>query len=317
MESYYSHGKLLLTGEYVVLDGANALAVPTRLGQGLRIDNGFDDKLHWKSFDYTKKLWYEAKFSITNNNISALSNSNSDITSRLLQILTAAKTLNPNFLNQNNGLVAISTTEFPKDWGLGTSSTLINNIANWARVDAYKLLQATFGGSGYDIACAEAEKSLTYQLVPFNSNKTTKGVEGNHTPIVKTVNFNPVFEKHLYFVYLNQKQNSRDGIAQYRANTSNLSSYISRVTQITKEMIACTTLDGFQQLMGEHEQLISTIIKQVPVRERLFSDFTGSIKSLGAWGGDFVMVASHEDPTSYFKTKGFDTILNYSEMVRN
>ncbi|MEM0993828.1 MAG: GHMP kinase, partial [Bacteroidota bacterium] len=35
--SYYAHGKLLLTGEYAVLDGAVALAVPSKLGQRLDI----------------------------------------------------------------------------------------------------------------------------------------------------------------------------------------------------------------------------------------------------------------------------------------
>ena len=32
-KDFYSNGKLLLTSEYVVLDGAIALAIPTRLGQ--------------------------------------------------------------------------------------------------------------------------------------------------------------------------------------------------------------------------------------------------------------------------------------------
>jgi hypothetical protein len=42
---------------------------------------------------------------------------------------------------------------FPKKWGLGTSSTLINNIAQWLQIDAFTLLNNSFGGSGYDIAC--------------------------------------------------------------------------------------------------------------------------------------------------------------------
>jgi hypothetical protein len=48
----------------------------------------------------------------------------------------------------------------------------------------------------------------------------------------------------------------------------------------------------------------------------LFSDFNGSIKSLGAWGGDFVLVASEENPMSYFKSKGFHTILSYTDLVK-
>ena len=304
MKSYYSHGKLLLTGEYLVLDGANALAVPTKLGQGLSIDKGTKGKLHWTSFDHNHELWYKAEFSIANNMILMLSNNDGDITKRLVQILEAAKTLNPDFLSADIGFKVKTLTEFPRDWGLGTSSTLINNIALWAHIDAYRLLEATFGGSGYDIACASAEKSLTYQL------------RSGHTPFVNAVDFNPAFKANLYFVYLNQKQNSREGIAQYKANTKDLSKDISRITQITSDMVSCNTLSAFQELIDEHELLISNIIKQVPVKERLFSDFKGSIKSLGAWGGDFVMVATDNDPSSYFQTKGFDTIISYSDMVR-
>ena len=32
-QTFYSNGKLLITGEYVVLDGAKALALPTKFGQ--------------------------------------------------------------------------------------------------------------------------------------------------------------------------------------------------------------------------------------------------------------------------------------------
>ena len=47
---FYSNGKLLLTGEYVVLDGATALAVPTRFGQDLIVDRIQGDQLIWSSF---------------------------------------------------------------------------------------------------------------------------------------------------------------------------------------------------------------------------------------------------------------------------
>jgi len=80
-------------------------------------------------------------------------------------------------------------------------------------------------------------------------------------------------------------------------------------------MISCTTLETFQFLMQNHENIISNIIKKKPIKETLFNDFNGSIKSLGAWGGDFVLVASEVDPTSYFKNKGFNTIIPYQDMI--
>jgi hypothetical protein len=56
----------------------------------------------------------------------------------------------------------------------------------------------------------------------------------------------------------------------------------------------------------------------IPVKEKLFSDFKGAIKSLGAWGGDFVMVATEEDLQSvkaYFKTKDLDVVYSYNDLI--
>ena len=47
--TFRSHGKLLLTGEYVVLDGALSLAIPTVFGQDLKVENNTFGELHWIS----------------------------------------------------------------------------------------------------------------------------------------------------------------------------------------------------------------------------------------------------------------------------
>ena len=64
------------------------------------------------------------------------------------------------------------------------------------------------------------------------------------------------------------------------------------------------------------KHIISNIIKQKSVKESFFKDFEGSIKSLGAWGGDFILVTSKDNPTDYFKSKGFETIIPYHEMIK-
>ena len=81
-------------------------------------------------------------------------------------------------------------------------------------------------------------------------------------------------------------------------------------------MIKCNTFKYFTLLIDKHEELISKIIKQKTLKAELFNDFKGSIKSLGAWGGDFILVASEENPIRYFKAKGFDVIVPYSEMIK-
>lgn len=314
METFYSNGKLLLTAEYVVLDGALALALPTKFGQSLKTEPFEEFKIEWKSLDENGLVWFEEtyempeilfpfvfQYSTYMDNESRLS----DKAKTLLTILFTAGRINRKFLSEQNeaerGLKVTTQLDFPKNWGLGTSSTLINNIANWANVDAYELLDKTFGGSGYDIACAQHKKAITYQL--------------SDTRTVKEVNFNPEFKEHLYFVYLNKKQNSRDGIAQYKANSSNNNQAISEITDITTQIIACNSLERFEQLICAHETIISKLIGLPPVKKSLFNDFDGSIKSLGAWGGDFVLVVSKTNPGDYFKSKGLDVVIPFEKMI--
>lgn len=300
MNNYYSNGKLLITGEYVVLDGAFALAVPTKFGQSLNVSPIDAPKIIWESFNSDGTLWFEDTFTI-DAITSGLQNHNNAVSNRVIQILGAVKTLNPNFFNSETGFHISTRLTFPKNWGLGTSSTLINNVAQWANVNAFELLKQTFGGSGYDIACAQNNTPIIYKI------------QGETN--VETVDFNPKFKNHLYFVYLNKKQNSRDGIATYNANKQNIASVISEINTITKKIISCKNLEDFNMLIAKHEHIISKITKQKTVKGLLFPDFQGSIKSLGAWGGDFVLVSSIENPQSYFKEKGFDVLVPYDAMV--
>ena len=300
METFYSNGKLLITAEYLVLNGAKALALPTKCGQSLTVEHNPEPILNWQSFNDKKELWFEARFYYRNDLL--YSEVENEFTNRLASILNAAKSLNPDFLDQQAGYTVKTHLDFPTNWGLGTSSTLINNIANWAKINPYKLLELTFGGSGYDIACASNNIPITYQL-------------DHKIPVVKPVIFKPEFTKHIYFVYLNQKQNSREGIAQYKSNTSDQSDAIKTISKITSELIHCQDLDSFNTLIDAHENSISNIIKLQTVKEALFPDFAGSIKSLGAWGGDFVLATSVKNPKPYFNKKGYHTILPYQDMI--
>lgn len=304
-KTFKSNGKLLVTGEYVVLDGALALAVPTKYGQSLGIKPTNGTQLRWKGYDHQSKIWCDMLFTIHSNGIEA--KSNDVISQRLLQILNAATDLNPDFLNQIKGTEVCTYLDFPGYWGLGTSSTLIHNMALWAKVDAYQLLELTFGGSGYDIACAMYDTAITYQILSQQEHTSRAVIE---------VDFNPFFKEHLYFVYLNKKQNSRDGIAHYKSVRHNLGSAIDEINTITKQMIDCIALDEFQHLMKRHESIISKVTQQKTIQDTAFKDFRGVVKSLGAWGGDFVLVASERDPHQYFRAKGLDTIISYADMVK-
>ena len=67
--------------------------------------------------------------------------------------------------------------------------------------------------------------------------------------------------------------------------------------------------------MDSHEALLSNILSLTPVKKALFPDYPGSIKSLGAWGGDFILATAEEAPDAYFRNKGYETIIPYQKMV--
>jgi len=303
MINYYSNGKLLITGEYLVLDGALSLALPTQFGQSLTVETIDEPKLLWESIDYKGKIWFEDEFNLQNE-VSRFTRNDSNVSKRLLQILKAGKQLNPHFLNSNIGYKVTNKLDFPQFWGLGSSSTLINNIAQWAKVDTYQLLEQTFGGSGYDIACAQHNFPITYQL------KDDKR-------LINKVDFNPKFKDNLFFVHLNKKQNSRDGIKQYNSNKNNSALAISEISNITSKIVTCTSLNDFEALITSHEHIVSKIIKQEPIKNLLFNDYNGAIKSLGAWGGDFILATGNRDSFNYFKSKGYHTVIPFTEMVLN
>ena len=301
-KNFYSNGKLLITSEYVVLDGAVALALPTKFGQSLHIEEGENQEFHWTSYDADKSIWFEDVISFSSIKEKEHFDDGENIKNRLIEILHEAYKINPDFISNSNGYKITTELTFPKNWGLGTSSTLINNIAHWLKIDAFELLKKSFGGSGYDIACAQNDSGILYQLV-------------DEKPQIKTVHFSPSFEENIYFIYLNKKQNSRDAISNYYNNSGSIYKEIPLFSAITQDVVEAASMESFSKLLEKHEILLSEILEQSTVKELYFSDFAGTIKSLGAWGGDFVMAISKENPIDYFKSKGYDTILTYQEMI--
>lgn len=301
-KTFYSNGKLLITGEYLVLDGAQAFALPTKQGQNLIIEEGKKDQIQWKSFDFDGTIWFEDTV-LFEEIISGKTSDTSSVKSTLIEILHEGYKMNPNFLNAEQGYKVRTELTFPRNWGLGTSSTLINNIAQWLQIDAFTLLKNSFGGSGYDIACAQNNSPIVFEIKA-------------RQPTVKPIEFHPEFTKDLYFVYLNKKQNSKTAIEAYQKNKkTNLAEIITATNNLTKAAYQAKTLADFETILRQHENNLSAILQTPTVQAQLFPDFEGTIKSLGAWGGDFVLAASTTNPTTYFNAKGFDTVIPFEEMI--
>lgn len=301
--SFHSNGKLLLSGEYFVLDGAKAIGLPAQFGQKLDIESLEKDILEWKSLSIDGKTWFQAVYH--RKDLKVQSTTDPEIASVLQRILQQARSLNANFLAKFGGFACRTFLEFPRLWGLGSSSTLINNIAQWAQVNSFELSRLTLGGSGYDIACAAAKGPIFYHLQSGKSK-------------VDPVDFDPLFRDKLSFVYLNRKQNSRKGIQSYRSIMDSKAQQIKTITEISEALVHTTNLSDFQDLLLLHERIVSTTLGIPRIQDSLFKDFRGVIKSLGAWGGDFVLAASAEELSAiknYFNKKGYQTFLGYEEMI--
>lgn len=260
--------------------------------------------LYWKSYDSNNEEWFSAQISLYD--FSAVKTTDDKKAEYLKQLLKGAVRLNSEFLSKWNGFDVKTYLEFDKAWGLGSSSSLTYMVAEWADVNPLLLHFKCFEGSGYDVACAGAELPITYQM----ANDTV-----NYTEI----DFEPDFRSNLYFIYLNKKQSSKEGIEHYFKKAKQRKTMVKKQTAITESMIKCNSLSKFIELVKQHEAIVSEhlLLDSVSKLHGL-DDFDGGIKSLGAWGGDFMMAASElgeESVRAYFKGKGFSSVISYEDMI--
>ncbi|NJN33399.1 MAG: hypothetical protein HC817_03240 [Saprospiraceae bacterium] len=174
------------------------------------------------------------------------------------------------------------------------------------KINPFQLLEKTFGGSGYDLACAGASTALLFDR--------KKG-----SPSWKEVHFLPPYAEQLFFIYLGKKQNSREGIAHYRAKAAKLPpQYFDQISALSEAFLTEKELKYAEKIILEHEHLIANIIELPRAKTLFFADFWGEIKSLGAWGGDFILATTDRSAAKtreYFYQKGFSTVLSFEEMI--
>lgn len=294
-----------MTGEYVVLSGAKALSLPSQFGQSLSVDTSLNGVNLWNSYDVQHHKWFSVKF---DDQMEVLSTSNLSTSQRLMELFL--------HVHKETGILKEhfqfkTELDFARNLGLGTSSTLISLLAQWSGVDPFDLAASSFGGSGYDIACATAEGPLLYRL------------ESN-SRMVEEIHFLPEFRDQLFFIALGQKQNTRAGIARYQDQIQDqtIAKICNEISEISHQMIAATTLLQMETLIATHEDIISKNFKpfgnEQTTKKRYFPDYWGAVKSLGAWGGDMVLVTSsrsEKDTLEYFRGRGYNTILNYNDII--
>ena len=296
--NFFANGKLLLTGEYAVLRGACALALPTKFGQHLTVEENNSNFINWKSLDHENKVWFENDF-----DINTFEHDNpTKISLKLKEIFNEISIQNSKIFNKSSGQKFITKLDFNKNFGLGSSSTLISIMCQWSGVDPYVIQKKVFGGSGYDIACSTASKPIIYNLKKDGSQN------------VREIDLSRLISKNLYFVYLNSKQNTRDSIKALNLSLID-DILINKVNDLTSQIAKTNSLEEFKTMISAHEDVIGRLIAKKPVKEILFNDYNGAIKSLGAWGGDFIVACGDENTPDYFLKKGYQTCYKYEHLI--
>ena len=93
---------------------------------------------------------------------------------------------------------------------------------------------------------------------------------------------------------------------------------ITKIAHLNQEILNTKSLADFEGYMLEHEAIIAEVIDMPKVKDLYFTDLKGVAKSLGAWGGDFVLL-SHQGGLdtlkNYCQLKGFEVVIPYQQMI--
>ncbi|RKE89930.1 GYDIA family GHMP kinase [Epilithonimonas arachidiradicis] len=299
MSRIFSPGKLMLTSEYVAVDGALVLAIPTKLGQELFYTENEDQKslIVWEAY-HQNQVWLKAVINYKNWEI--FETNDSKASEFILKTLKNVQNLSDTKLKSDTSYHIKTNLQFPSDFGLGSSSTLMNNLAEWANIDAFILNEISLGGSGYDVAVAKEKSAVLYSRFPERT--------------YHKIDFNPSFKNELIFIHLNQKQDTREGISHYKSKPTS-TELINDYSKLTKMIVNSQNLEEFSELMTIHEQKLSDFLGIPTVKEKYFQNCPSFVKSLGAWGGDFVLASKFGDYESYFKKQGFPRIFSWPDLI--
>ena len=295
-----ANGKLLLTGEYLVLVGAEALAFPVRYGQALHAESSDQQFIHWISKE-NGVIWFSCDLEPVS--LKIISTTDLQTANRLTGLLLSVKKLNPKFLSGNKGINIAVEANYPLKWGLGSSSTLIALVARWALVDKFELFRLISKGSGYDVACTDHNSIFFYQVK-------------NREVSISEAQPGKALLNHTCFAYLGKKQESAEEVSVFLSEKNFLPADVDRVSELSLQICKADDPLILCSLVDEHEEILSRILKKERIAKR-FHGFPGTVKSLGAWGGDFAMFVSakgNEFIKTWLKQTGYKDVFSFDEL---
>ncbi|TVQ91287.1 MAG: hypothetical protein EA393_04760 [Bacteroidetes bacterium] len=300
MEKIFSHAKLILMGEYAVLHGADAVCLPLKTGQLLKVNEDNSTRIKWK---WTWNEQILADFILDTETLQITENPTGkpDWAVKLIKLIRQS---NPDFL-RNKGCSLHFENYFPPQWGLGSSSATISSLCRLAGVNAYPVNEKLMGGSGADIACTTAKSWFLYR---------------KKLPLPQTwhIPFEYPFLNNTFFIYSGQKKDTAGHLKEMSTKkNSKMNADWLKINEYVYRFLAPKETSDLLEIIEHHELFISGKIGIEPVANQ-FSDFQGGIKSLGAWGGDFLMAVSMQPAAAvrkYFIDKGFTDIFLWKDFV--
>lgn len=300
---FSANGKLLIAGEYLVLAGATALALPVRFGQRMELQKINSPVMEWESSS-PAGTWFKASFDP--DILTVISASDPKIARKLQILFLLARLINRDFLTGSIGWKVKVTANYPLEWGLGSSSTLCSLVARWANVDPFFLLNTKLKGSGYDIACATSSEMLYYR-------------KRKDIPEITVAKPGKAIRENTWFAYLGNKQDSALEVASFLKNQNYNDNDLAEVSRLSTAICEARSPEELITLVDEHEILLGKILKREPIANR-FPSFPGTVKSLGAWGGDFAMFVSGLEPEAVVDQLhglGFFNVFSFNDLKIN
>jgi hypothetical protein len=197
--------------------------------------------------------------------------------------------------------------EFDRKSGLGSSSTLVSNFAQFAGLDAQRLQREVFGGSGYDVAVGSVGRGLVFWK---------DGDENHWSPWT----LNASLTENWFVVFLGEKQNSRASLNNVKDRLQEIQQddfmlhQLQQVAGAVKMAQQITMLEAglemWQALLGMSLGL------ETPYQQFGFQPVKGGLcKWLGAWGGDMLLVNQTFLTTQSAQLKSY-TIQPWNQLVK-
>jgi hypothetical protein len=272
----------MLCGEYLVTAGLECLALPVKAGQWMHVwetASTGNARIIWQSKDPDGSVWFEARIDA---DILHIAESTEEETAKtLLHLLREVAAIKPEFFHHKTFRIE-TECEFPRHWGMGSSSTLVYLVSQWTGVDPFHLQHAVFGGSGYDIAVAQLGKPLQYWLE-------------NGAPNWSRWHLDPQLSADWWLIFPGKKQNSRQSLASVADKIQ--AAVADTMLRGQLDMILRSLHEPKSTMMLEAGlEMWQALISNVLGLPRAYDDLGiapvkgGLCKWLGAWGGDVLLV---------------------------